>query len=149
MIRGPWRRTWLAGSALAVEVLCECDSYSLIFVYRGSLLAETIGGAEAREFLAGFGYPRDAGLTGCIEELKARIVPPAAFPHEIGVFLGYPLCDVAGFIDAPHKQCALRGEWKVYGDEEKASKLFACFSRCRELIYERFIREGSLADLVA
>ena len=45
------------------------------------------------------------------------------FPHEIGIFLGYPLADVAGFIRNKGRNCKCIGTWKVYGDAfEKDSK---------------------------
>ena len=38
------------------------------------------------------------------------------FPHEIGVFLGYPLDDVKGFIKNEGKKYLMIGYWKVYSD---------------------------------
>lgn len=40
------------------------------------------------------------------------------FPHEIGIFLGYPLDDVIGFIE--HKPYYLVGDWKVYQNVNEA-----------------------------
>ena len=42
------------------------------------------------------------------------------FPHEIGVFLGYPLDDVIGFIE--HKPYYLVGDWKVYQNVNEAKE---------------------------
>ena len=44
------------------------------------------------------------------------------FPHEVGLFLGYPPEDVEGFIENKACSCKLTGYRKVYSDEEKAKK---------------------------
>lgn len=64
-----------------------------------------------------------------------------AFPHEIGVFLGYPIEDVIGFIN--NKGCNFKccGYWKVYGDKEKAIKEFARYDKCR-MIYTKLWNQG-------
>ena len=68
------------------------------------------------------------------------------FPHEIGVFLGYPLDDVRGFIENPHggKVC---GTWKVYGDEAQAEKAFERFKRCSACICRHMDSGKSLAQI--
>lgn len=52
------------------------------------------------------------------------------FPHEIGLFLGYPVEDVKGFIENKASCAKCVGYWKVYGDEEKAQKLFNQYKKC-------------------
>ena len=64
-----------------------------------------------------------------------------SFPHEIGIFLGYPLGDVMGFIQNAGKNCKCSGCWKVYCDECEARRLFAQFQKCRE-IYARLWNQG-------
>ena len=60
------------------------------------------------------------------------------FPHEIGLFLGYPADDVKGFIEnkAACSKCA--GCWKVYGDEQTAMSLFAKYRKCTEIYYRKW-----------
>lgn len=142
-------RKKFTGSDLSVEILCQCEHYTLILVYRENMLNRTINRPEVRNFLSDFGYTEDLELPSCLEKLKSRIVPRGAFPHEIGVFLGYPLHDVAGFISSPEKRCALSGEWKVYENESEASKIFERFKKCRADIYQRFTNGSGIADLMA
>ena len=53
----------------------------------------------------------------CVAELVIRMREQKEFPHEVGLFLGYPPEDVHGFIEN-RAQCAkCIGAWKVYGDE--------------------------------
>lgn len=50
------------------------------------------------------------------------------FPHEIGMLLGYPLCDVTGFIEHRGKNFLMSGYWKVYGNAEETKKLFDIYT---------------------
>ncbi len=45
---------------------------------------------------------------------------PRQFPHEIGLFLGYPPEDVCGYIRNKGKCQKCTGHWQVYGDENFA-----------------------------
>ena len=52
----------------------------------------------------------------------ARLRRESDFPHEVGLFLGYPPRDVEGFIREKARRAKCTGAWKVYGDEEAARK---------------------------
>lgn len=62
------------------------------------------------------------------------------FPHEIGIFLGYPLEDVKGFIENSGRHFKICGQWKVYSDTKRAEKLFAKYAECSDrfvLVYHK------------
>ena len=63
--------------------------------------------------------------------LQKRIAEKPEFPHEIGIFLGYPLEDVDGFITHQGENCKLCGCWKGYGNVEQARRTFANYEKCR------------------
>ena len=63
------------------------------------------------------------------------------FPHEMGVFLGYPLGDVIGFIKNAGQNCKCVGCWKVYCNECEAIKAFARFKKCTS-VYVRLWNQG-------
>jgi hypothetical protein len=46
------------------------------------------------------------------------------FPHEIGLFLGYPADDVEAFIKYEGKNYASSRYWKVYHNIEEANEIF-------------------------
>ena len=66
-----------------------------------------------------------------LEQLSDRLCLEQEFPHEIGIFLGYPLEDVDGFITHQGENCKLCGCWKVYGNVEQARRTFASYEKCR------------------
>ena len=91
---------------LQVRVLrgCIATRQYLVYVYRAAKLQTVLADAAVRGFLAREGYrlPEDAADCGALlDQLSLRLccaAEAADFPHEIGVFLGYPLEDVVGFI---------------------------------------------------
>ena len=104
---------------------------ALIYLYRPKRLAQDLKDAQAAALLEPIGYPCGCPER-CIAALVRRLKEQSAFPHEIGLFLGYPPEDVQGFID--HRACDFKcaGLWKVYSDEERAQRLFTRFKRCTE-----------------
>lgn len=113
---------------------------ALIYVYRPSRLSRDLGDCEACRLLRERGYDIQKPEL-CVSQLKKRIGESEEFPHEIGLFLGYPPEDVCGFID--NKACCSKcsGCWKVYGDEESAKKLFAKYKKCTE-VYRKKHADG-------
>ena len=76
-------------------ILIEQETQYTIYVYN-SKLKDYISSNAVQNFLKSYQYPNTFEL--CIQELKKRL-NTKNFPHEIGVFLGYPLDDVIGFIE--------------------------------------------------
>jgi hypothetical protein len=117
---------------------------ALIYVYRLSHLEATLSNPEIQEFLAKYGYESsdtENDTEYALLRLRQRILESGDFPHEIGVFLGYPLGDVIGFIDNEGRNFKCAGCWKVYCDEGACRKKFAQFKKCQR-IYMRLWQEG-------
>lgn len=115
------------------------NKQTLLLVYQPEMIEEVLSNINVINFLSTYGYPSyDDNLFEFIEILSERIISLAVFPHEIGIFLGYPLEDVVGFIE--NRECKFSGFWKVYGDVNKAKYMFAKFENCRthimNLVYD-------------
>ena len=65
-----------------------------------------------------------------LAQLRARLRTKEQFPHEIGLFLGYPLRDVIGFIENRGQNFTCCGFWKSYSDPAQARECFACYQKC-------------------
>ena len=94
-------------------------------------------------------YPVGQPLDVLLRNLKRRIAMSKDFPHEIGLFLGYPIEDVVGFIRYAGKGCKLSGLWKVYGDAEAASRLFDRLSRVCHAVTRRVDKGETLLEVFA
>lgn len=132
-------------------VLNQSGGNAMILVFRKRMLGEVLKDPEVRGFLSECGYSA-CGLYAYFSELKVRVrsCGPGSFPHEIGIFLGYPLCDVRGFITMKGQGCKARGLWKVYGDVEKTRAVFRKYQRCREVYWKLWITgQRTLTELVA
>ena len=58
------------------------------------------------------------------------------FPHEMGIFLGYPLGDVKGFIVHGGKNYLYSGYWKVYENVEETRKKFQLFAAVKQSLIQ-------------
>ena len=125
-------RQQFAARGLRLVILKGCrrtGSY-LLYLYRERDLAEVLGRREHRDFLRAMGYTPWEAPGDCLRQLAARLCLEEEFPHEIGVFLGYPLDDVKGFIRHKGRDYTFCGCWKCYGDPQAARRRFERYHRC-------------------
>lgn len=118
---------------------------ALIYVFRLSRLSGDLQSSDVSRLLSERGYCCEAPHK-CIVHLIERIKESSEFPHEIGLFLGYPPEDVCGFIEN-REECKCVGCWKVYGDEEKARKLFRKYKKCTRIYSEQLAKGRSIERL--
>lgn len=119
----------LRGKGVCLLLLRRKGGRALIYLYRPGQLAQLLECPRIRRFLREQGYS-SFGVSEVLEQLRERLGED--FPHEIGIFLGYPLEDVVGFIRCQGCGYKCAGLWKVYGDEDQARRQFAVFERCRQ-----------------
>ena len=131
----------LADEGLRMEVLCSCRKHEMVLVYRPGMLDSYLSRKEIKAVLRECGYPTEAPLSEQLGCLEKRFSCHEEFPHEIGLFLGYPLEDVRGFQLYKGKNCKLCGYWKVYGDVERAARLFRQFDEGRAFLKKK-LQEG-------
>lgn len=152
----------LSGKGVRVMPLRYGDNRALIYLFRPDDLEKDLSCVEARSILKKSGYDSSpececTGCSGkrscrnkkshskcfgkCLATLQAKLKNESIFPHEIGLFLGYPPEDVKGFMEEGSRKCKCVGTWRVYGDERKARKTFAQYKKCND-IYGRLYAEG-------
>ena len=130
----------LAGKGICFLALKVEDGAALIYVYRPAKLQADFADALAGDLLDMHGYAGHKPAQ-CVARLARRLHESRDFPHEIGLFLGYPPEDVEGFICKGPQCCKCTGCWKVYGDEEKAKCLFERYGKCTK-VYLRALSGG-------
>lgn len=130
----------LKGKGLRILPLRISGNRALIYLYRPRKLAADLENSLAVRLLRQQGYaPGSCQKT--LRQLTEKLRSQEEFPHEIGLFLGYPPEDVGGFMALGPSCCKCSGCWKVYGDEEAARKKFAQYKKCTR-IYCRLWAEG-------
>lgn len=133
-------REILAPRDVHLELMRISGGRALVYVYRKKRLEMDLSCPLRREFLLSCGYEAfDA--ESAVSRLRARIEETGGFPHEIGLFLGYPLRDVEGFVENCGRNCLLCGPWKVYHDVPAAERAFAQLRKCTA-VYRRLYGMG-------
>ena len=88
-------KTCMECNGIYFFTLSETENWLLLFIYRKNTLKQLIQNKEIREFLSSYGYEHCRYLSQYLRYLKIRMsLQKKGFPHEIGIFLGYPLDDV-------------------------------------------------------
>lgn len=113
-----------------VEILNKTSSFTQIYTYRPDKLKKLLEEENIQTFLRDLGY-RTNNLALCIDQLKDRI-KNNPFPHEIGIFLGYPYEDVLGFIENNGNKFLVNCYWKVYQDKEEKLKIFNSYDKIKK-----------------
>lgn len=134
----------LAPKGVHVRIL-RVRKRALLYLYRPSSLRRDFATAEVALLLRQYGYTVD-DPEACLAQLCTRLAH-GSFPHEIGLFLGYPAEDVRGFIENRTDGCKCVGTWKVYGDEAAARKRFAQYEKCTRIYQTKFSEGRSIERL--
>ncbi len=116
------------GAALMQESRIEAmplhnsPTSTLLLLYDPVLLQRRLHSRSATTFLCTLGYSITNEIDESLHQLRARFVGTSV-PHEIGVFLGYPLKDVAAFMGHTELPVASQRLWKIYGRPHRSEAL--------------------------
>lgn len=136
------------GASLAV--LYRNDRRVYLMIWRPDMIEAALADADASAILQQEGYA-PASADEQVMELRRRLVAyyrrdaGAVFPHEIGLFLGYPPEDVRGFVAGEEATCV--GPWRAYGDADAAQRRFDALERQERRCRRRFARGETLGAL--
>lgn len=133
-------REGLGVKGISIIILRIHNEKALVYLYREDMLKQDWKQSGTAEFLSRYGY-ESTDIDYAVGRLKERLYKCDCFPHEIGLFLGYPLGDVIGFIENAGKNCKCAGCWKVYCNECETRKRFEQFRKCRK-IYSKLWSQG-------
>lgn len=127
-------------SSLRFIVMHDKERALLLFCYDHNQLQQKLDHAGVRTLLTKAGYDAHASCDALIHELQSRIASNNAFPHEIGLFIGYPAKDVAAFMGLVKLPFTCQGPWKIYGSPEKSLHLAQQFRTKRACMSSRLSR---------
>lgn len=135
---------------ISCRILVVRKNRCLALFYRKEGLKEALSAREVREFLLKYGY-EDEELDKDITRLSVRMnrysKEEIAFPHEIGVFLDYPLEDVKAFIKNNGKESLLTGYWKVYHNPERARLTFLAYDKATDSAVNEFLIGKNVSEI--
>ncbi|MGL5714769.1 MAG: DUF3793 family protein [Paraclostridium sp.] len=118
-------------SKLSYEIIYKEDnSIRVLFINKESL-SKTLENKKCINFLKFIGYPKEYQIGTYVDTLREKLIE-GDFPHEIGIFLGYPLKDVVGFMGYGNYKFNNTKYWKVYGDPKVSEKVYNNFLEDRQ-----------------
>lgn len=134
----------LSGKGIKLQILNIFGNMAVIYIYRINVLASILNDEKNQDFLSDYGYS-SFDIKSVLKKLSYRMKKDKNFPHEIGVFLGYPLEDTINFIKNNGKNYLCSGYWKVYKNKKDAIKIFNKYKKCTE-IYCRKYEQGTCIE---
>lgn len=140
-----WNKT-LNPKGVFARVVAEKRGRYYIYVYRNSALESVSCSCEIQNFLKRFGYA-EFDVDSLLKFFRIRMTKSVCFPHEVGIFLGYPLEDVRDFIAYGGRNYKQIGCWKVYNDVQNSMHIFEVFKKCKEVLWNQFEQGISLDRL--
>ena len=119
--------------------LYKTNTFALLYIYRLKYLIEDLSNLEVINFLKSYNY-NPFSIDDCLDKLRNEFELKLKTPHEVGLFLGYPIEDVKGFINNLGKNYKLSGCWKVYDNVDECVKNFKSYKECKsrfEFLYSK------------
>ncbi|NQS76038.1 MAG: DUF3793 family protein [Peptococcaceae bacterium] len=110
------------------ELKNTAETVTVLF-YKQKILERVLNKKNNLCFLNSLGYQDAVNLEAKLGLLKNKFA--STCPHEVGIFLGFPVEDVIGFIMNKGKNYLLAGHWKVYLNRERAEMLFEIYDQAR------------------
>lgn len=142
-----WQRykNYVAESlAVSFFELRQSEDSILVLIYKTEILRNCLLKKSNLRFLETYGYGKEMSLQGYLERLKCRY--SSGCPHELGVFLGYPINDVIGFIKNQGKKCLLCRYWKVYHNPSRAMCIFNSYDQAKMRMAHTILNSSLLKD---
>ena len=140
----------LQGTGIRYRFLKTKGDKGILYLYREKRLRQYLEQEEIQEFLSEYGYD-EVNIAKMLNLLSKRIRmyndQDAVFPHEIGVFLEYPLGDVKGFLANEGKNFMYSGYWKVYQDLQGAVRRFIQYDMERELTIQALMQGKTIREI--
>lgn len=125
----------LADTELSCYILLRNGHRMSILIYNKKMLKEYLRNKRVQSFLKQEGYEGmelEEMLSLLAKRYQSHMEKREGFPHELGVFLGYPMEDVEGFIENNGENFLCLGYWKVYQNRQAKMELFQKFERAKE-----------------
>jgi len=103
-----------------------------LLFYHITCLEQVLTQKAIQKFLQQLGYPFSFNMELYLDILISKL-QSCIFPHEIGVFLGYPLKDVLGYMGLTSLKLVNVKGWQYYGNGKSSILQYKRFCKAREV----------------
>ena len=147
------RMVWnsLLKSEFSVRILYQSSQKVILYIYQKEWLDSYLRKQNIQEFLKAYEYiisDTEEILLFLKKRVKMFYQQKEEFPHEIGIFLQYPLEDVTSFVENRGKNFLLSGYWKVYHNIEKAKEIFTSYDKAKEELIKEILNGKTLTQVL-
>ncbi|MEW9124002.1 MAG: DUF3793 family protein [Thermotaleaceae bacterium] len=111
------------------------DICTKFIFYHPEALDRVLKESRNQRFLQSIGYHRLYSREMYLRILEEKIAG-GEIPDEIGIFLGYPLKDVIGFMGHPSLRLTKINGWRIYGDTRLSDEIYISFVHARKQVRE-------------
>lgn len=136
------------------KLLYKAQNKYIYLIYRKKAIEHLLSMKKNSNYLKTMGYEEyilnndvDAAIDYLALRLGYALDNKHGFPHEMGVFMGYPLEDVLGFIENNGQNYQLSGYWKVYQNKDVAVRIFRQYDSARNMALNLIAKGGALSSL--
>ncbi|MGP1587931.1 MAG: DUF3793 family protein [Treponemataceae bacterium] len=156
--RIPLYKKLLEKKGFSLKVLCRCKTKAQILLYNKNSMQKLLSDKEVLSALDFFGYEKfltPEKMLHCLSKKMCKAQNSCTcknsrlFPHEIGIFLGYPVYDVLEYCKNDGKGYLVAGYWKVYSNAENAIKIFNLYTECKKRFALQIEKGLGLNDLLS
>lgn len=144
-------RKILRRTGISYYVLAVTQKKTAILLYNRQQLEDYLASESVHQILTDMGYG-NMHLGEILFLFSKRyqnfVEGKQDFPHEMGLFLGYPVEDVIGFIENDGENCLYTGYWKVYANLSEKKALFQKFEIAREHLIQMLSNGMGLVEIV-
>lgn len=130
-----------------IELLREDDS-SLVLFYDRETLSRTLSRPESASFLESCGYSLPYDADALLLQLQRRFAACGSLCHEVGVFIGYPVKDVFGFMNSIESAPRHNTPWRIFGDAAESLRLASAYRRAEELAHSALDAAASIQGFI-
>lgn len=144
-------RRILKDTGISCFVLSATEQRLMTILYNEGKLEKYLSDSDVKAFLRKCGY-QEVSLNGILPAFWLRyqeyVSGKEEFPHEMGVFLGYPIEDVEGFMKNRGENFLYTGYWKVYANLSVKIQLFRKFEIARETLVQLVSNGVRITDII-
>lgn len=138
----------LERKGIKYRILGKIKKMYRLYVYNERNLKKQLFRNKEQKVLSYYGY-KNMNLNEMFFNLKNNLINSnGEFPHEIGIFLGYPVEDVLAFVKNQGKNYKLCGCWKVYTNTKLAEECFRKYEMCKNKYLQRVYNNENFVDII-
>lgn len=141
-----------------IKFLYQYKDRVYVLFYRIALLEKFLFESDVKNALKFFGYEDFSDTEKLLDKLITRMKffnesekkeRKLRFPHEIGLFLGYPCKDVMEYYKNEGRGYIFSGYWKVYSNPKEAAEVFEKFNECKSFLSKKIKNGYDIYSLIS